>query len=114
MMRRAQAGVEAGAALVVVDIPLFFEGKKTGTGSATARSYEAEILVWVPREVQIERTMKRDHCDRAEAERRVAAQLPIDEKRAMASHTIDNTGSVEETRAQVEAVFAELRDDAAA
>jgi dephospho-CoA kinase len=58
--------------------------------------------------------MKRDHCDRAEAERRVAAQLPIDEKRAMASHTIDNTGSVEETRAQVEAVFAELRDDAAA
>jgi len=111
MLRRAQAGVDAGAPLVVLDIPLFFEGKKTGSGSATARSYEAEILVWVPVEVQIERTMKRDDCDHAEAERRVAAQLPIDEKRAMASHVIDNSGSVDETREQVEALFAELSQD---
>ena len=114
MMRRAQEGVDAKAPLVVLDIPLFFEGKQTGRGSAVARSYEAEILVWVPCEVQIERTMKRDDCDRGEAERRVSAQLPIDEKRAMASHIIDNSDSIEKTRVQVEAIFAELRNDAAA
>jgi dephospho-CoA kinase len=114
MLRRAQVGVEAGAPLVVLDIPLFFEGKKAGTGSATARRYEAEIVVWVPRSVQIERTMKRDDCDRGEAERRVAAQLPIDEKRTMASHVIDNSGALEETRTQVEALFAELTRNGAA
>jgi dephospho-CoA kinase len=113
LMRRAEAGVDAGAPLVVLDIPLFFEGKKAGTGSATARRYEAEILVWVPREVQIERTMKRDDCDRAEAERRIAAQLPIDEKRALASHVIDNSGALEETRKQVEEIFAELAEGSA-
>lgn len=108
MGRRAQAGVEAGAPMVVLDIPLFFEGAKNRTGSAVAMDYDATILVWVPKDVQIERTVARDGCDRAEAERRVAAQMPIDEKREYASHIIDNSGSPEDTRAQVEAVYAEL------
>lgn len=52
--------------------------------------------------------MERDGCDRGEAERRVAAQMPIDEKRALADHVIDNSGTAEETRKQVEAFYAEL------
>lgn len=108
MVRRAKAAVAAGAPLVVLDIPLFFEGQKAGTGTATAMDYDATVLVWVPRDVQIERTVARDGCDVAEAERRVAAQMPIDEKRALATHVIDNSGSLEATRAQVEALFEEL------
>lgn len=108
MVRRAKAAVAAGAPLVVLDIPLFFEGQKAGTGTATAMDYDATVLVWVPRAVQIERTVARDGCDVAEAERRVAAQMPIDEKRALATHVIDNSGSLEATRAQVEALFEEL------
>jgi dephospho-CoA kinase len=34
--------------------------------------------------------------------------MPIDEKKAMATHVIDNSGSLAETRAQVEALYAEL------
>ena len=71
-------------------------------------NFDATVLVWVPREVQIERTMSRDDCDRAEAERRVAAQLPIDEKKAMATHVIDNSGTLKETGEQVKALAKEL------
>ncbi|HIF98246.1 MAG TPA: dephospho-CoA kinase [Myxococcales bacterium] len=108
MMRRAEEGVEAGAALVVLDIPLYFEGQKTGSGSAAARQYDASILVWVPRETQILRTVSRDGCESAEAERRIAAQMPIDEKRAYATHIIDNSGDREATRRQVKRVFEQL------
>jgi dephospho-CoA kinase len=108
MVRRAKAAVAAGAPLVVLDIPLFFEGQKAGTGTATAMDYDATVLVWVPRSVQVERTVARDGCDVAEAERRVAAQMPIDEKRDLATHVIDNSGSVEATREQVEALYREL------
>jgi len=108
MMRRAREGVESGAPLVVLDIPLYFEGQRTGTGSAVAREYDAALLVWVPPEVQVARTVERDGCAQAEAERRVAAQMPIDEKRRYATHVIDNSGELESTRHQVEKIFAEL------
>jgi len=108
MLRRARAAVDGGAALVVLDIPLLFEGRQASTGSATAMRYDAWVLVWVPPEVQVDRTMERDGCDRGEALRRIAAQMPIDEKKAMATHVIDNSGSLAETRAQVEALYAEL------
>jgi dephospho-CoA kinase len=108
MMRRAQEGVKAGAALVVLDIPLYFEGQKSGSGSAAARQYDASILVWVPRETQVLRTVSRDGCEVAEAERRIAAQMPIDEKRDYATHIIDNSGDREETRRQVKRVFEQL------
>ena len=70
--------------------------------------FDATICVWVRREVQLERTMARDGCSAEEAERRIAAQLPIDEKREMADHVIDNSGSLAQTRAQVVALVAAL------
>jgi len=57
--------------------------------------------------------MKRDGCSRGEAERRVAAQLSIEEKRTMADHVIDNSGSLEATEAQVRALYAQLQSSAA-
>ena len=108
MARRAKVAIDDGVPMVVMDIPLLFEGKKTGRGSAAAMQYDATICVWVPLETQIERTMSRDECDRGEAERRIAAQLPIDEKREMADHVIDNSGTPEQTCEQVEALYAQL------
>jgi len=108
MMRRAKAGVDAGVPVVVLDIPLLFEGRKSGRGSGAVMDFDATIVVWVPRSIQIERTMSRDGCDRGEAERRIAAQLPLDEKREMATHTIDNSGSIEETRTQVKRLYEAL------
>ena len=108
MMRRAKAAVEANAPVVVLDIPLLFVGRVSGRGSGALMDFDETLCVWVSREIQIERTMARDGCDAAEAERRIAAQLPIDEKREMADHVIDNSGTPEETRAQVVALFEHL------
>jgi dephospho-CoA kinase len=111
MMRRAKAAVEANEALVVLDIPLLFEGRVNGRGSGAIMDFDETLCVWVSREVQLERTMARDACTSDEAERRIEAQLPIDEKRKMADHVIDNSGSIEETRAQVVALVERLSDE---
>ena len=52
--------------------------------------------------------MGRDGFDRAEAERRVASQMPLREKVRHAHFVIDNSGEPEETAAQVRAVHAAL------
>lgn len=112
MIRRADAGRRNGDPLVVLDIPLLFEGAKRGTGAALATRYDATILAWVPVETQIERTMARDGCDRGAAQRRIDAQLPIDEKREMADYVIDNSGSRQATAAQVQKLYSELTEEA--
>lgn len=108
MMRRAKAAVEGGDPLVVLDIPLLFEGRVSGRGSGASMNFDETVCVWVSRDVQVERTMARDACDAAEAERRIEAQLPIDEKREMADHVIDNSGTIENTREQVVALVTRL------
>jgi dephospho-CoA kinase len=108
MARRTAAARDSGAKLIVLDIPLLFEGRAAGTGSAARLGFDATVLVYVPEEIQIERQMARDGCDRAEAQRRVAAQMPIDEKKRLADHVIDNSGSAEETERQVRELFARL------
>ena len=108
MMNRAKRAVDAGEPMVVMDIPLLFEGQKTGRGSASVMSYDATVCVWVTAQTQLERTMSRDGCDQGEAERRIAAQLPIDEKREMADHIVDNSSTPESTRQQVESLYTTL------
>ena len=112
MLRRAKEAVERKDPLIVLDIPLLFEGRVSGRGSGAIMDFDQTVCVWVTREVQIERTMARDGCDAGEAERRIAAQLPIDEKKEMADHVIDNSGSIEETRHQVLALARLLTEDA--
>jgi len=106
--RRIAAAREAGAAVVVLDIPLLFEGRKAGTGSAAQMDFDTTVLVYAPEALQIERQMERDGCDREEALRRVRAQLPIEEKKGIADCIIDNSGTPEQTERQVRALWATL------
>jgi dephospho-CoA kinase len=69
------------------------------------------LLVYVPRETQIERLMKRDGIAREAAESILKAQLPIDEKLRHADFVIHNEGTLEETRRQVEQVWEELKKE---
>ena len=108
MFRRTSQAREAGTALIVLDIPLLFEGRKAGTGTAARMGYDSTVLVWVPVAVQIERTLQRDACTREQAQARIDAQMPIDEKKPLADRVIDNSGSLEDTRAQVEQIYLEL------
>lgn len=108
MGRRLAEARKAEVPLVVMDIPLLFEGRKAGSGGAAQMAFDATVLVYAPEALQIERQMARDGCDREEALRRIRAQLPIEEKRSMADHLIDNSGSPAETEAQVRKLYARL------
>lgn len=74
------------------------------------------IVVWCRRKQQIERLVHPQSgrgMSREEAERRIAAQMPLEEKRCMADDLIDCSGTLEQTRRQVEAVVARLQKLAA-
>ena len=108
MMSRTDAAVSSRVPMVVVDIPLLFEGVKTGQGAAAVMHFDATLLVWVPTDTQADRAQERDGSDRAEVMRRIAAQLPIDEKKSLTDYVIDNSGTLEETQSQAEALYARL------
>ena len=103
LWRRMLADVEKRdtRAIVIADIPLLIETK-------AQHLFDLIILVYVPADVQIERLVERDEFSRAEAEKRLAAQMPIDEKISQADFVINNRGPVEKTRAVVNALWDEL------
>lgn len=97
-MDKLQALEERGVARVIYDVPLLIE-------SGMHAWMEAVAVVWVPRALQKARLMSRDGLDADAAEARLAAQLPLDDKRAHATWVIDNSGDLASTRAQVEAMW---------
>ena len=74
-----------------------------------AKEVDRLVVVYAERAIQLERLRHRDGLDPAEAERRVASQMPLLDKVRLADYVIDNSGSPEETAAQVRAVHAALR-----
>jgi len=106
--RRVESARASGTAVIVIDIPLLFEGQRTGEGTASQVAFDATIVVWIPEALQIERLVGRDALERDEAERRVRSQIPLDEKRKLADYSIDNSGDPDETAAQVRDVFASI------
>jgi len=66
------------------------------------------VVAFCPPGQQLERLRARGMSE-VEAKRRIGAQLPVDEKLKHATVTIDCTGTLEETRAQVRALAATLR-----
>jgi dephospho-CoA kinase len=93
--------ISATAPLVAVDIPLLFE-------AGDSSGFDGVLVVYAPESVQLQRLQTRSGLDAAEAGRRVAAQLAIDEKRDRATWVIDNSGSLEETEAQVSRWWSEV------
>jgi dephospho-CoA kinase len=99
--RLAEIRVRRADAIVMSDIPLLIEaGLKV--------MVDLILLVYITPEEQIRRVMARDGFSREEAERRLAAQMPIDEKLRWADIVIRNEGSPEETRRTVSEVWMEL------
>ena len=67
------------------------------------------VVVAVPEGVQIERAMHRDGATEEQAKARIASQLPLAEKVAVADIVIDTTGPLPETERQVDAALATIR-----
>jgi dephospho-CoA kinase len=60
------------------------------------------LLVYVPEHVQLRRLVEGRRLSEEKARAMIAAQMPIEEKRKLAHHVIDNSGNREATRQQVE------------
>ncbi len=98
------AELEASAptdSLVVHDIPLLAE-------SGRADGFDAVIVIDVPDELRIERLVRDRGWTREDAESRIAAQATREDRLAIATHVIDNSGTLDELRARVAEVYAEL------
>ena len=98
---------ESPGAVIVVDAALLFEA---GIGGR----FTKVLVVWCLPQQQVERLMAKAGLSRQEAEQRIAVQMPAAEKRLRADYEIDCSGSLENTRAQVDALYPELQRLAAA
>jgi dephospho-CoA kinase len=96
--------------VAIVESALIFEVEKWGTAPGWVQRFDKLILVTVPDEVKIARFVERIPHDgaQADARARIAAQIPDQEKAGRCDYVIDNTGSLEATRAVVEKIYQEL------
>jgi dephospho-CoA kinase len=95
----AEAGA-AGAVAVVQDVPLLVENK-------LAAGYDKVIVVEAPLSLRLQRLAGRG-VDEETARARIAAQATDEERRAVADIVLDNSGTVSELTAQVDAAWARL------
>ncbi|MGI8349855.1 dephospho-CoA kinase [Niallia circulans] len=98
MDEKQKKAVEAGEKVVILDIPLLFENKLNHTVDRT-------ILVYVDQDTQITRLMKRNDLSYEQALKRINAQMPLQEKLALADEVINNNGSMEESIQQANRIL---------
>jgi dephospho-CoA kinase len=104
LVRRRAADLEAAApagAVVVHDIPLLAETGQAG-------SFDAVLVVDVPVEVQVARLARDRGWSAGEAAARIAAQATREDRLAVATYVLDNTGTPEDLRQRVAEVFVQL------
>ncbi len=99
--RRTELLERAGVSTCVYDAALLIE-------NGLHHAMDGVIVVWVPLPVQRSRLMARESLGAEEADRRIQAQAPLDDKRAVATWVVDNTGSREQTRGQVVEIWKAL------
>ena len=100
MMDAVKAAEERGDAAIVYDVPLLVESKLQA-------GYQTIIVVECPREIRLDRLEKRG-LPRAEAEARMAAQATDEERRAVATVVLDNSGTLEQLYEQVDRAWSDL------
>lgn len=100
-MRRWEHDAPGGVA--VVDAALMIE-------SGGYQRFDKLIVVHCRPEIQLGRLMSRDGLTREEAEQRIAAQMPQEEKKRHADYLIDTSDGFAAARLQTEAVYRELRN----
>lgn len=78
----------------IIDIPLFFE--------SDSYTISKTLVVYAPKEKQLERLMLRDGYSRADALSRIESQIPIEKKRNMATYVIDNSAMLAQLQKKCE------------
>jgi dephospho-CoA kinase len=100
MAERTADAIEGGAEVVVQDVPLLFE-------NGLERLYSTTLLVYVPEALQVKRLVEGRGLSEDRAKAMIASQMPTENKRMLAAHLVDNSGSREATRRQVDRIWRE-------
>ena len=82
-------------AMVIIEAPLLFEANMQDM-------MDKIIVVSAKRNIQLERAKRRTHLPMVQIRKRINSQMPLSKKKRLADIIIDNNGSLEETRKQVE------------
>jgi dephospho-CoA kinase len=89
--------------LVIVEVPLLFEGNYQ-------KHFDRTITVYTNKKTAFER-LKLAGISKAQAIKRMNAQMPIATKKKLADYTIDNSGTKQDTRRQVKIIYGMLLDE---
>ena len=116
VVARSEQLVEAarrrGSALAITEATLLFEAWKAGTTPDPRKRFDAVVVVTCDEATRRERLERRERerggATPDEQERRHAAQMPQDEKAALADHVVDTSGSLQETAERVRMVHSAL------
>jgi len=100
MSEQIENAVKGKEEVIVLDIPLLFESKLTYMADKT-------LLVYVDKETQLERLMKRNQLSIDDANARIQSQMPLSEKLDLADAVINNNGSIEDTKQQLASILSE-------
>ena len=86
----------------LIDIPLFFENGNY--------DIQESVVVYTPKEIQLERFMKRNGYSKEESLKRIASQLPIDAKKERATWVIDNSKNLKHLQNEVENFVEKIKE----
>jgi dephospho-CoA kinase len=100
--QRIQEHAAAGFEIVVYEVPLLFEGN-------LQNSLRPVLLVATDVATQKKRLQQRDQLTESEAEKHIAAQMSLEEKRRLADYVIENDGSLEDLERQVVDVLTKIK-----
>lgn len=103
-LREAALAKDTQHAVIIEDIPLLIE-----TGQA--QQFDGVIVVNADYQTRLQRLVETRRMDAADAKARIAAQATDEQRRAVADWCIDNSGTLDETRAQVATVWSKLTDN---
>lgn len=83
-----------------IDIPLFFEKMHYPISKS--------LVIYTPKELQIQRLMKRDEISQEEAKLKISNQMDIEKKKSLADLVIDNSSNLKNLQNEVERVIKEI------
>ncbi|MFP4597680.1 MAG: dephospho-CoA kinase [Persicimonas sp.] len=101
MMERANELREADHRWVVYDAALIVE-------NGMHRWLDSLIVVAADPEVQLDRLLARDDISAEQAQSRIDSQMPLEDKITVADYVVDNNGTLEDTRRQVEDIHTQI------
>lgn len=100
MLDKKDQAIRNGEKLIIMDIPLLIESKLT-------YMTDKILLVYVDEKTQLKRLMERNHYSEDEALSRINSQMPLKEKVSLSDAVINNNGTIEESKNQLNRILKE-------